>query len=215
MKPTSDFKCGDCLFYKSNTKPNHKFCCSKEGIKAFAQAKPCFFPDITKIAPNIELFGLLAQTFTAFTAKQRKILCGLLMQSTKAKKKEFPFGTKVYLTSDGKGEYLSDWLSGYVLGYVNDFVLICGSSSRKSIGRSFTAYVYPDSIIGYNEFSALRQQLKNEGKLNNPKVNKVRRITSVDQYEPPTIDFAPKEFKKKTSKKKLDSYEKITTVLSY
>lgn len=213
MKPT-DLKCGECLFYKANTKPGHKFCCSKEGIKAFAAAKQCFFPDITKIAPNIEAFGILAQTFAAFTGKQRKILLALLSQASKAKSKEFPFGTKIYLTTDGKGEYLSDYLSGYVLGYQGDYVMICGSSSRKAVGRSYIAYVYPDSIIGYSEFASVRHRLKSEGKINNPKLTRSRRITSIEGYEPPTIDFAPKEFKKKT-KAKLDAYEKITNVLGY
>lgn len=215
MTKPSMMKCGDCLFFKSNTKPGHKVCCSKEGIKAFAQAKICFFPDVTKISNNIEHFALLSSTFSAFTAKQRKILLALLAQSAKAKNKEYPFGTKVYLTSDGKGEYLSDWLSGYVLGYQNDYVIVCGSCDRKTIGRSYVAYLYPDSIIPLSIWAKKRAELKANGKINNPRKVKQRRITSIEGYEPPTIDSAPTAFKSKQKKVKTDVYEKISNVLSY
>lgn len=211
MKKPSDLKCGDCLFYKANVKPGHKVCCMKEGIKAFSKAKPCYFPDITVISPNIETFAVLTQTFAAYTAKQRRILCSLLLSGGKYKR-EFPFGTKVYMTSDGKGEYLSDYISGYVLGYQGDYCIVCGSSNRKTIGRAFTAYVYPDTLLGYSDFAKIKHKLVKAGKINNPTCTRKRRITSIEGYEPPTLDFAPKQKQKKVRK---DVYEKITTVLSY
>lgn len=202
----SNLKCSDCLYFQSNKKPGHPCCCKDQGVKAFATAKVCFFPDVTKVVSNIDAFAIFSQFFLAFTPKQRKIAMALINQANKSKAKHFPFGTKVYIANNG-GEYLSDYMAGYVLGYQGEYALVAGSPNRKSIGRAYIAHLLADSCIGLAEFEKIKAEKKKQGLINNPKT-KERRITSIEAYEPPTIDQAPRETGKK--KKKLDTYDKIT-----
>lgn len=166
--------------------------------------------------------------FSAYSPKQRRILLALLKASGKAKKKEHKFGTKVYIPIRNDGKYLSDWVSAYVLGYTPDGkIVISGSPERRSIGRSFTAYLYPDSVFSAVDFAKKKKAMVAEGRINNPKIEKTKRIATVDDYEPqvPTMDTVPRSWftkkddvdssvKKNMSKVTRDSYDRIVRVLT-
>ena len=167
--------------------------------------------------------------FSAYSPKQRRILMALLKTSTKTNKKEHKFGTKVYIPIRNEGKYLSDWAAAYVLGYTQDGkIVISGSPERRSIGRSFTAYLYPDSVFSAIDFAKKKKLMIAEGRINNPKIEKAKRIATVDDYEPqvPTMDTAPRSWftkkddnvnesvKKNTVKVTHDSYDRIVRVLT-
>lgn len=168
--------------------------------------------------------------FSSYTPKQRRILLALLKTGGKAKNKEHKFGSKVYIPIRNEGKYLSDWAAAYVLGYTQDGkIVISGSPERRSIGRSFTAYMYPDSVFSATDFAKKKKAMIAQGMINNPKIERVKRIAAVDNYEPevPTIDTAPrswftkkdddpysKSIKKNLVKRTRDSYDRIVTVLT-
>ena len=226
-------RCSECLFFKNQRRPGHTVCCSKEGVKAYATAPVCFFPDTSQLTKTLEGFGALVSVFSAYSPKQRRILLALLKMSSKTNKKEFKFGTKVYIPIRNDGEYLSDWASAYVLGYTsNGKIIISGSPERQTIGRSFTAFLLPDSVVGAVDFAKKKKVMITAGKINNPKIPKAKRISTVDNYEPevPTMDTAPRSWfnkkdddephssaqdiiKKSFKKRTKDSYDRIVTVL--
>lgn len=228
LKEASPMRCSECLFFKYQRKPGHNCPCSKTGVKAYATAPACFFPDISQLTGTVESFGALMSVFSAYSPKQRRILLALLKTSSKTKKKEHKFGTKVYIPIRNDGKYLSDWVAAYVLGYTSDGkVVISGSPERRSIGRSFTAYLYPDSVFSAIDFAKKKKAMIAEGLINNPKIEKVKRIATVDDYEPqvPTLDTAPRSWftkkddvdssvKKNMSKVTRDSYDRIVRVLT-
>lgn len=226
LKESSPMRCSECLFFKTQRKPGQTCPCSQSGVKAYATAPACFFPDISQLTKSIESFGALISVFSSYTPKQRRILYALLKLGDKTKKKEHKFGTKVYIPIRNEGEYLSDWACAFVLGYTSDGkVVISGSPERRSIGRSFTAYLYPDSVFSATEFAKKKKAMIASGKINNPKIEKIKRISAVDDYEPqvPTLDTAPRSwFTKKDEEKPKkikqevtrDSYDRIVRVLT-
>ena len=203
-------KCLDCLYFKTNKHPSHKYPCSQEGVKAYAIAPQCFFPDVSVIANTVQQFALLASTMNTWSNKQKRIAIHLLTNSAKYSKKTYQFGAKVYLVHNGTGEYASDYLSAYVLGYQRGYVVLAGSSDMATLGRGFIAVINPDSVISFTEWQKRKAKMKAENKINNPDRHYVKRITSFDAYEPPTIDQAPKEWKAKVKSVKKDIFDKVT-----
>ena len=120
------------------------------------------------------------------------------------------YDKKVYLVHNGTGEYASDYLSAYVLGYQRGYVVLAGSSDMATLGRGFIAIINPDSVISFTEWQKRKAKMKAENKINNPDRHYVKRITSFDAYEPPTIDQAPKEWKAKVKSVKKDIFDKVT-----
>ena len=216
-------RCSECLFFKSERKPGKPTPCSKIGVKAYATAPTCFFPDVSQLTKTVESFGALMSVFGAYTPKQRRILIALLKTGGRAKGKEHKFGTKVYIPIRDEGKYLSDWVAAYVLGYTTDGkVVISGSPERRSIGRSFTAYLLPDSVFSASDFAKRRKAMEDQGMINNPRLPTAKRISAVDDYEPqiPTMDSAPSSWFTKKDPEKVkatrtkDAYDRITTVLT-
>lgn len=204
-------KCLDCLYFKNNKHPSRNFPCSQEGVKAHAIAPQCFFPDVTQVASTIHQFALFATSLNHWSNKQKRIAIHLLNNASKCNKKQLQFGSKVYLVHNGRGEYVSDYLSAYVLGYQRNYVVLAGSSDLHTMGRGFIAMVSPSSVISFTEWQKRKKRMKEEGKLNNPDRHYVRRVTSFDSYEPPTIDQAPKEWKAKVrSTTKTDMFDQVT-----
>lgn len=211
-------KCSECLYFKSQKKAGIKTCCKDNGVKAFAIAKSCFFPDITCISSNIEEFGVLANLFNSYTPKQKRILISLMQNAGKTNAKAHGFGKKIYVAVNGDGSYLNDWVSAYVLGYSNSKIVISGVPTKKTIGNSFTAYLDPSSVKTYSEFKKIKENLIKENRINNPRFKKAKRITSVDSYEPdvPTIDTVPHSWitkREEVKSKKKDAYERLASVL--
>ena len=207
---TIQAKCLDCLYFKTNKHPSHKFPCSEEGVKAYAIAPQCFFPDVSAIANTVQQFALFASALNHWSSKQKRIAIHLLDNAQRYSKKQYSFGAKVYLVHEGTGEYASDYLSAYVLGYQKGYVVLSGSSDLATLGRGFIAVISPESVISFAEWQKRKAKMKVENKINNPNRHYVRRVTSFDSYEPPTIDQAPKEWKEKVKAVRRDTYDKIT-----
>lgn len=222
LKETSPMRCSECLYYKCQRKPGADVPCSKNGVKAYAKAPACFFPDISQLTHSIESFGALISVFSAYTPKQRRILVSLLSKSAKDSAKAHKFGSKVYFAIRGDGDYMSDWVSAYVLGYAQDGkVIVSGSPDRKSLGRSFTAYLDPDSVFTATQFEKKKEQMVAEQKIDNPNTKNLKRVATVDKNEPeiPTLDTAPHSWfdtydrSSKEKKGSKDVYERILSNL--
>lgn len=193
------FKCGECLHHSKHPHSAKGDVCSKLGIRAVGIAPKCFTPDFTQLLGNSDQFVMVAALFSIYTSKQKRILLGMLR--SKSTKKHLDFGTKVYFRALGK-DYLSNYLSGYVMGYTSSGELvISGSPEQKTRGKSFIFYMNDtESLLTHSEWKLKKRQLKEAGKILDP--NSTIKIKKIDDYEPPTVDNAPKEWQDKQGKKK-------------
>lgn len=202
------FRCGECLHYKQVAHPAHDDVCSKEGIKAVGIAPSCFTPDVTKIAKNSDQFVQVAAIINSYTPQERRILLGVLRSAT-AKKKPFAFGMKLYFHT-GK-DFISNYLCGWVMGYTSSGELIVsGSPDSKQRGKSFLAYLSSDAdgLLTASQWKLKEQKLRATGKIYDPASAVVKKASIAEDYEPPTIDRAPKEHEVKPKKPKVrDTYE--------
>lgn len=204
------FKCGECLHHKQVAHPAHNDVCSKEGIKAVGIAPSCFTPDVTKIAKNSDQFVQLAAIVNSYTPQERRIFLGVL-RSASAKKKPFAFGMKLYFHT-GK-DFISNYLCGWVMGYTSSGELIVsGSPDQKQRGKSFLAYLSADAtgLLTPTQWKTKREKLRAAGKIYDPANAVVKKASIIDDYEPPTIDRAPRDPSEKSQTKKRvvrDTYE--------
>lgn len=188
------YKCGECLHHKSHAHPSFKEVCIKRGIRAFAVAPKCFTPDVTQIANNSDSFVQLAALHSSYSAKERRILIALLRQrpiKNRQFSKDLAFGTKIYFLAMG-ADYISNYLSGYVMGTTSSGeLIITGSPERNTRGRSYMAYMSDaDNILTAKEWKAKATQLKASGRINDPKSVIIPKGTPMPS-EPITIDSAP------------------------
>lgn len=203
------FRCGECLHFKQKAHSAHEKPCSEEGVKPFGIAPSCFTPDVTKIARNSDQFVQLASLFNSWTPQEKRIVLAVLRSAPK-KKKPFAFGTKLYFFT-GK-DYISNYLAGWVMGYTSSGELIVsGPPDSKQRGKSYLAFLESsDGVLTVSEWKVKRVLLKAAGKIYDPANAVVKKSTIVDDYEPPTIDNAPREASdaRRTSKKRIrDTYE--------
>jgi len=208
--------CGTCLHFKQSKHRSYDDVCSKLGVRQFAVAPKCWTPDYTKVITNTDEFVQLATLIAEKTPQQRQILLGIIQQRPMGRK--LKMGTKVYINYRGR-EYISNYLSGYVVGYTSgNEIAICGSPDRNGRGRSFFAYLQDDeSLLTPKEWSAKFLELRAKGRIQDPKVETKRDITAKvheDNYEPPTIDNAPKDPTIKVKKKRL-SHTSVVEILSF
>lgn len=215
-KKLSGMKCGECIFFKAYPREG-KNTCIKEGVRAFAKAPAeCFVPDITQLSLSIDQFASFCALFHSFDKQQMRICLYAMKSSIPSNAKQYPIGTKVYIL---RGEdYLSNYLAAYVLQYLDDVVVISGSSKLTTKGKSFIGYVSRSSVLSFSDFQKKRAALIKSGRIEDP-INKFRKSYSqVDDYEPdvPTIDSVPEEWltKKEKSNKRKDAYERLTQFLS-
>lgn len=208
----NSLKCGECLFFKHY--PHGKQCCSEQGIRSFAPAeKKCFVPDVSQLSKDIDQFMSLVSTLNAFSPKQLRIARAVL--SFASKEHKFTLGTKVYIRTSG-ADYLNNYRSAYVLGYMPDGnIILSGSSSLNSKGKNFLAFIDDSSCLSYAEWEDKKQQLINEGKITDP-ASLQKESTSVEEFSPesiPTIDTAPDHWYTKEEpvekKKRKDSYDRL------
>jgi len=201
------FKCGECLHFKQVAHSAHGDVCSKEGIKAVGIAPSCFTPDVTKIAKNSDQFVQLAAMVNSYTPQERRILLGVL-RSASAKKRPFAFGTKLYFHV-GK-DFISNYLCGWVMGYTSSGELIVsGSPDQKQRGKSYLAYLAStDGVLTVSQWKVKLEKLRALGKIFDPSNAVVRKAAIVDDYQPPTIDRAPRDPSVKKPKKRIqDTFE--------
>lgn len=209
------FRCGECLHYKKHKHSSHEELCKDEGVRSFAIAPKCFTPDVSQIAQNSDMFVQLSALFSSYTPKQKRILLGMLRASPKTKKKEYPFGTKLYLKI-GK-DYISNYVSGYVMGYTSSGeMMLSGSPDMKTRGSSFLAF--SESTEGFltaSQWKQKRKELREANKIQDPKAGIIQG-SSLDNYEPPTIDSAPASWHDKKQepkkRKRSDAVDKSITI---
>lgn len=192
-KTNPQFRCGMCLHINQHAHPSQGQVCSKLGIKAYNVAPRCFTPDVTKLVENNEDLAMLALAFGTLSSQQKTIFMALL--GTNRGKRPFPVGQKLYFRAVG-GDYLQNYLTGYVMGYTSTRqIILSGSPENKTRGKLFLAYLEVDSVLSPVQWKKKRMDLVRADRLIDPKkpLVKVKRV-DVD-YEPPTIDQAPKEWK--------------------
>lgn len=215
-KQLPGMKCGECVFYK--TFPKGKVSCSKEGIRAFANADmSCFVPDVSQITSNTEQLAALLAVMNSFSAKQLKMCHYLLEQQAKRTAKQLPMGTKVYVLSGD--DYLLNYLSAYVMHYLPDGTLVVSGSSKMNCrGKTFIGYLNPESVLSSLEWDKKRAALIKAGRITDPAIKEVKQYSEVDHYEPdvPTIDNVPEEWltrQEKPTKKHRDAFDRLAEYL--
>lgn len=207
------FKCNECLHFKQTPHRSNKHVCSEEGIRHFAIAPKCFTPDYTKVIGNSDEFVQISTFFHSRTPQQKRILLGMLRQSPQGRR--LKMGTKLFMNV-GNRDYISNYLCGYVVGYTSggDLVL-AGSATNQTKGRVFFAYLRSDeSLLSTKEWKAKYLELRQRGRIQDPQATVKRDIaaSSVDDYEVPTIDSAPRGTlkEKKIIKRKQDLVQIMT-----
>lgn len=199
------FRCGDCLHFKVQANLKKDQVCSNLGIRAAQLAPNCFTPDVTQIVRNSDHLLMLAHLFHGYTAKQRRILLSFLQQDSK----KYKFGTKVYFLAVGK-DYLSNYLSGYVVGLdSNKHIIVTGDPDKNKRGKGYTAtFISEDSLLTSEQFEVKKQELFDKDRLIDPSspLQEIKKVIQID-YEPPTLDkfnsYAPKPEAKKRKKDKV------------
>lgn len=198
------YKCSECLHFTKHAHPAFKTVCKERAIKGVANAPKCFSPDVSILAGNSDSFVQLATLMGDYTPRQKRILIAVLKQKPTSKKRfsrKLPFGTKMFFLGMG-ADYISNYLSGYVLGFTSSGELILtGSPERNSRGRSYMAYMTDDdNLLTAAEWKKKKRDLKARGREIDPKTLTLPKST--DHGEAPTIDNAPKDWYAKQEKKK-------------
>ncbi len=198
------YRCGECLHHQRHAHPSMQEVCHKKGIKAFAIAPKCFTPDVTQIANNSDTFVQLAALLADYTPKQKRIMLALLRQKPikgKQFRRDMPFGAKVYFHGLGK-DYISNYLSGYVMGTTSSGeLIITGSPEQNTRGRSYMAYMSDsDNLMTAKEWKAKKAELKAAGRILDPNSRIVSKANAAAN-EPVTIDSAPAAWHDKEEKK--------------
>lgn len=195
------FKCGDCFHFKSHAHASKEQVCSAMGVRAYATAPKCFTPDVTQIAGTSDQLAAIANLYHGYTDKQRRILLSFLQ----AKPHTFTFGTKVYFLAAGQ-DYLSNYLSGYVIGYTSSKeVIVSGDPDNKERGATYVAtFTSEDSVYTVKQFHERKEYLIENDLILDPDkpLIKFKPREILDNYEPPTLDNAPKAWKETKKKKK-------------
>lgn len=210
------YRCGECLHHKKHAHPSMQEPCHKKGIRSFAIAPKCFTPDVTQIANNSDTFVQLASLFADYTPRQKRIMLALLRQKPINKKqirKDMPFGTKIYFHGMGK-DYISNYLSGYVMGTTSSGeLIITGSPDQNTRGRSYMAYM-PDTenLMTAKEWKVKKAALKLAGKILDPQSKIIPKGQPIT--EPITIDSAPAAWHDKQEKKKRRRTDDMVIIIS-
>lgn len=194
------YKCGECLHHKKHAHPSFKSICAERGIKGIAIAPKCFTPDVSQVAINSDLFVQLAALLASYTPKQKRIMNALLKQKPSKRFKHLPFGTKMYFLGLG-GDYISNYLAGYVMGTTSGGELILtGSPEQNTRGRSYMAYMTDDEmLLTPREWKAKKAELVASGRIRDPKNLVLPR--NVEPGDPVTIDSAPQAWHDKQERK--------------
>lgn len=193
-----NFKCGECLHFKKHAHSSKPDLCSKQGVRHYAAAPACFTPDVTEITTNSDQFVQIVSMFNDFSRPQQRILLGMLRGKVKV---PYAFGQKLYFRALGKRDYLSNYLSGFVVGKTSSGdIILQGDPDKHRRGSLYTAILQPTTeLLTLKQFKQRRQELKDAGKEMDPDqpLIKLKRVVEID-YEPPTLDGAPASWFSKT-----------------
>lgn len=186
------YKCRECLHFQRHSHPSHKTICKDEGVKPYALAPKCFTPDVTRVANNPDTFVALSSILSTYNADEKRILLALLRSPKKGKDK-LSFGTKVYFLAFGK-DYLSNYLSGYFVGYSStNEIMIAGSPQQRAKGGKSYMFFCKDTenLLFAPEWKVKRRELLDKGRTQDPSNPLAIKNSTVNDYEPPSLDTAP------------------------
>ncbi len=210
------FKCQECLHFKQLPLAAQKEPCEKLGVRGVNVAPKCFTPDITRVAKNADQFVAMVSFFQDLTYAERRTFLGVLRQ----KPKRIALGTKLYFKV-GK-DYISNYLCGYVAGYSSDGRLMLMGNPDKVRGQAFLAFMDKEAedLMTWQQWKVKRQALRDANKIFDPSNQVIKRTSVKDEYEPPSIDRAPKEWYEKLSGKdrgtaKKKSFKDVVDQMSF
>lgn len=206
------FKCGECLHFKKHTHASKPDVCANQGVRHYASAPTCFTPDVTALTTNSDQFVQIVSMFNDFNRTQQRILLGMLRGRPKS---AYTFGQKLYFRAVGKRDYLSNYLSGYVVGTTSSGdIILQGDPDKNRRGNLYTAIMHPTTeLLTLKQYKQRRQELKDEGKEMDPDqpLIKLKRVVDID-YEPPTLDGAPASWFSKTEASSKRTKKKSKTI---
>lgn len=189
-------KCGECLHFKNNAK--YEKPCSQLGVKRFASAPTCFYPNIyaltTKSPDALYQIGLLLHNFS--TSESRILLSLLNQNKTFERSYDLKFGQPVYFKLGA--DFLVNYFKGYVAGVATageQQVFVTSDMGGQQRHKPVIATLLRDSVYSISEFKKKRSQLEKEGRFNdpNPKYTPVAKKVDV-KYEIPSMESAPAEW---------------------
>lgn len=228
-------KCGDCLHYTKMAK--FEDVCCKLGVKKKANAPDCFHPDFHKLNSHKEPEKVveISKVVSSLRPSQLRVLAFTLTKTANTLKNYgFYFGQRVYF-SLGR-DYLSHYFKGYVIGVNSETDTIVVSARLNKNNHSTIGQFLPTSLYDRVSFKKKKRALAKAGRLVMPDTDKlylsklpIGELIGPDgslpafeeqnfefDYEPPTLDCAPKEWFDKSQKKgkkkakKIKSYRPIT-----
>jgi len=201
------FRCGECLHFKDSAHPAKQDLCSNLGIKKHGSAPRCFTPNVMELTKvDAETIPKIAVLLAGMTSQQKRILQGLLAVQHRLKKTDFRFGTKIFFHV-GR-DYIENYLSGYVVGRTSSReLIIVGSVEAHRRGQSMVVFFENDAeLLSVSEWKKKRQDLYASGKIHPPSPKRLIKKPVNDTYEPPTVDKAPEEIKKKLKRGQKSRY---------
>lgn len=212
-------RCGECLHFSGHQHIHKVELCTKLGVRAIALAPAvCFTPDVTQLVGNSDQFVQLTALLDSYSTKQKRILMGLLIKRPNriGRYRDLPLGTKVFFHGMGK-DYISNYLSGYVVGATSSGeLIISGSPDANTRGKSYIAYMTSsDNIMTITEWKLKRAELKAQGKVLDPQSKIMPSAKSVGD-QPVTIDSAPDTWhdKRTAASKKKNKNRDLTITIS-
>jgi hypothetical protein len=185
-------RCGECMHFKGSPHPSIGTPCSSQGVRPFATAPNCYTPDVHQLkAVSVDSMVMLSNFVSSCKPSQAKILMGLLKNQAQLKRFDLAFMQKVYFAL-GKGDYLTEYFSGFALGVApQNKILIVGSQYWGNARNAVVAQLDAKSVLVRDDFSKLVKRLQKQGRLSPPRVNPPRFVSNdADKYEPPTIETA-------------------------
>jgi hypothetical protein len=195
-------KCSDCVHFKGIKSPSFKEVCSKLGVKAYANACPSFTPDTVRVANiNNNAIAAIAKVASKADLSQLRLLASTLLNAAEVKKFGFDFGQKVWFNlSNPYADYLECYFHGYVIGCTDTHIHV---ASNLELGLSVSIYLETSALFDESLWQRKKKALIKRGHLVLPAKNNSSRIRFVgveptqveeEDYEVPTLDFAPAEF---------------------
>lgn len=195
-------KCSDCVHFSGIKSLSFKDVCSKLGTKSYANACPSFTPDMSRVARiNNSAIAALAKVAASADLSELRLLAASLMAATEIAKHGFTYGQKVWFNlSNPYADYLECYYHGYIVGCTETHMLC---ASNLETGLHVSLYLPVDSILTYEAFSKKKASLIKRKRLTLPYEKNASRIRTVgveatqveeEEYEVPSLDFAPAEF---------------------
>jgi len=208
-KASIGIKCGDCIHFKRMSKFEKP--CNDLGRKHFADAPDCYSPDVYALAKHSpEILFNLALLYKDFTAQQTRVFMSLLKKSKTFEKSKLQFGMPVYFRI-GNEDFLSNYYRGFVLDVTSSApqsVFITSDLGAKQRKQPMIGTFLRESVFSVTEFKKKKAALQKAGKLVATKptfsCTKSKTALGAADYQPPSMDDAPREWFDKTKAKGKD-----------